>query len=121
MRDWEQLDDDVIDSNRQAADHISAKLRAVGCRPVERKSDSIESFEFEPNEIELLAKMEHQRWMAERYLAGWSFGDPKDDVNLISPYLVPWEHIPDNIRNYDRVPVRTLPDVVRQGGWEIVR
>jgi hypothetical protein len=122
MRDWEQLDDDVIDSNRQAADHISVKLRAVGCRAVERKrGDPIGSFTFKPDEIELLAKMEHQRWMAERYLAGWSYGAKKDDVTLISPYLAPWEQIPDNIRNYDRIPVRILPDVVRQGGWEIVR
>lgn len=122
MRDWEQLDDDVIDSNRQAADHISVKLRAVGCRIVERKpGDAVGSFTFDANEIELLAKMEHQRWMAERYLAGWSYGAKKDDVKLISPYLVPWEQIPDNIRDYDRVPVRILPDVVRKGGWEIVR
>jgi hypothetical protein len=43
----------------------------------------------ENGEIEQLAIIEHNRWNAERWLAGWMLGE-KNIKKKISPYLVPW-------------------------------
>jgi hypothetical protein len=76
LRVWEEIDEDLIDSNRQAADHIPVKLRALGYYHVKKGSrDPGELIsQFKRKDVELLAKMEHQRWVAEWYLAGWGYG-----------------------------------------------
>jgi hypothetical protein len=120
---WKDLDDDLVESNRQLADHILVKLRAVGCHTVAKGNQDDPGApvdRFEGAELELLAKMEHKRWMAERFLAGWSLG-PRDDTKRINPYLVEWEHLPPNIQDYDRNFVRILSNVLKQVSLEIRR
>lgn len=120
---WDQLDDDLVDSNRQAADHIPVKLRAVGCHTAARGNQDdpgVPVDRFEGVELELLAKMEHRRWMAERFLAGWTLG-AKDVEKRLSPYLVEWEDLPPNIQDYDRNSVRIIPGVLHSVNLEIRR
>jgi voltage-gated potassium channel Kch len=105
---WEQLHPDLKSSNLQQADHIPVKLRAIGyysSRPEIGKSPVTA---FADEEVELMAKMEHARFNAERFLAGWTIG-PKNIEEKRSPYLVPWEELPENIKEYDRDTVRKIP------------
>lgn len=120
---WDRLDDDLVESNRQLADHIPVKLRAIGCHTTARGNpdDPGEPVDhFEKDEIELLAKLEHKRWMAERFLAGWTPG-PKDVEKRTSPYLVEWGDLPPNIQEYDRNFVRIIPGVLKSVNLEIRR
>ncbi|MGA2737498.1 MAG: NAD(P)-binding protein [Bryobacteraceae bacterium] len=120
---WDRLDDDLVESNRQAADHIPVKLRAVGCHTVARGNQDdagVPVDRFEGAELELLAKMEHKRWTAERFLAGWTLGQ-KDVEKRTSPYLVEWEDLPPNIQEYDRNFVRIIPGVLKSVNLEIRR
>ncbi|MGA7919088.1 MAG: hypothetical protein WCA38_05400 [Candidatus Acidiferrales bacterium] len=123
---WDAIDDDLLDSNRQAADHIPVKLRAIGCHAVRKGEDDPGTpvTKFTPDEVELLAKMEHRRWMAERFLAGWCPG-AKDIENRTSPYLVEWDELkklePKNVQDYDRDLVSILPRVLELAGSEIRR
>jgi hypothetical protein len=107
MRPWESLAADLQDANRHQADHIPVKLRAVGCFSSAPGDQGSEVTAFSAEELELLARMEHARWNAERFLAGWTLG-PKDDENRTHPYLVSWEELPEEIREYDREAVRHL-------------
>ncbi len=65
---WDALDD-YKSSNRQQADHLGIKLRAVGCEAA-ALSDPRPEHTFSAEEAELLAELEHARWVAERTLAG---------------------------------------------------
>jgi voltage-gated potassium channel Kch len=120
LQPWEKLPPDFKDSNRQQADHIAVKLRAAGCRAVPVAMAGRAPAEFTPDEIETLAIMEHDRWVAERLLAGWTLG-PKDAVRRRSPYLVKWEQVPDPIREYDRVAVRRIPLLLSLCGLTMCR
>ncbi|MEK6324289.1 MAG: NAD-binding protein [Acidobacteriota bacterium] len=119
---WEMLPEEIKDSNRQQADHIAVKLRSVGysTHPVSREESA--HVEFTPEEVELLAEMEHGRWHAERSLAGWSY-DPatRDLERKTSPYLVDWDQLPDQIRDYNRHTVREIPAFLAKAGFEIRR
>lgn len=115
LQEWDMLMEDLRESNRQSADHIPVKLRAVGCEfeflnPGE--SPGTDGFSFTEEEIETLATMEHNRWNAERWLAGWRKG-PKDKARRITPYLVEWEELSEDIKNYDRDSVRNIPHLVK--------
>ena len=78
-------------------------------------------FEFTKDEIETLAEMEHGRWCAERYSDGWKWGDQKDVDKKISPYLVSWDVLSDDIREYDRQAVRKIPELLASENLRIQR
>lgn len=120
MYPWEKLNPDMKDSNRQQADHIAIKLRAISCTltSIELAVPEFEGFTHE--EVELLACMEHDRWVAERRLAGWTTG-PKDQVRRISPYLIDWAELPDHIKEYDRISVRNILAVLALAGKMVER
>ncbi len=73
---WEQLSPTLRESNRDQARHAWVKLAAVGCAlaPAGLRD---EPFAFSADEVELLARMEHDRWVAERRANGWRPG-PRD-------------------------------------------
>lgn len=120
-QDWAYLGQGFRNSSRAQADHLEVKLRAVHCRRVAHAEPSRLVTTFTPEEVELLAEMEHARWCAERFLAGWMLGSPKDKARKISPDLVPWSDLPEPIREYDREAVRRLPEHVALLGEEIER
>ncbi len=70
---WDEWPDSLKESNRDQASHIGTKLDAVGCdlAPI---GDWEPDFEFAGDEIEILAKMEHQRWVDQRLGDGWKIG-----------------------------------------------
>lgn len=107
---WDELEPDLQDSNRHVADHIPVKLRAVGAVavPASQVGEDAEPLVLTPDEVEMLSRMEHSRWCAERLLAGWTAGPVKDAARKVTNYLVEWEALPEDIREYDRVNVRGI-------------
>jgi len=121
LRPWERLEQTRKDSNRQQADHIPVKLRAVACRSVEGAADGAPGFSFSGEEIELLARMEFARWKAHRFLTGWRHGAHRDPKSKISPYLNDWEDLPEQVRERNREPVRNIPRLLKLVGRRIER
>lgn len=121
MAPWQELPEHLRESNRRQADGIGAKLRAVGCEIwplVDREPDSLV---FTPRELERLARMEHDRWWRERECDGWTYAPEKNVQAKKSPYLVPWEELSEEIREYDRVAVRGIPAFLARAGFRAVR
>ena len=122
MVPWEELPEELKESNRRQADHIGAKLRAVGCDIRTLEDWDAEPLSFTPEEVELMARMEHQRWMEERRAEKWVYAPgPKDAERKTTPYLVPWEELPEEIREYDRETVRAIPAFLKEAGFQVYR
>jgi hypothetical protein len=121
MVPWEQLRDDLKESNRQQADHTSVKLAAVGCELVPSSDGDVALIDLSEEEYERMAQMEHDRWVAERLASGWRLGETKDVDKKISPHLVPWEQFDDEFKEYDRYAVRLIPRVFAKADYEIRR
>jgi len=122
MVEWNDLPEDLKDSNRHQADHIEAKLKTINCSIQPLTDWEAASFEFSPEEVEFLAEMEHERWCEERLLKGWSYAPgPKNIKKKKSPHLVPWEELSEEIKEYDRNTVRGLPSFLARAGFQIYR
>jgi len=118
---WTDLAESLKDSNRAQAEHIGLKLRTVGCDLIPSVGPTPIPFEPSDAEIELLARMEHDRWADERRHAGWRLGPERNPIARTTPYLVDWDQLTEDIRDRDRETIRALPHVVSTAGFRIVR
>lgn len=118
-RPWEELDGSYRDASRQQADHLWAKLALVDCRAV--PEEQVEVFAFTPLEVERLAVIEHQRWAADRWLAGWTYAPVRDNSRRHHPQLVPYEDLSEPMKDLDRYAVRLVPTLLARAGRGVLR
>ena len=107
---WENLPENIRNANRAVADHFDIKMRAVGCKVVP-EGVGIE-VQLSPNEIEILAIMEHQRWWADRSLNGWKLAEVRDDINRFHPNMVPYEELSNADKQKDRDSVLLMIEIL---------
>ena len=110
--DWPSLPEDAKDANRAQADHIPYKLLLT---EKHIKALSGKDLMFSPGEVERLAAIEHNRWMAHRYLSGWDYGETRDDTLKLHPSLVPWEALSEGEKQKDRDTVLRIKDLIIPG------
>ena len=111
------------ESNRDQAAHIGVKLQAIDCALVPA-GDSVDTkpFALADSEIERLAVLEHERWVAERRRNGWTLAPGERDAERrTTPHLVPWDELSEEIREYDRAAVRGMPRFLARAGYRIER
>jgi hypothetical protein len=121
MAPWEKLREDFKESNRRQADDIPVKLKAIGCDFIPVFGEKPKRIEITEEEYEKMAAMEHQSFVRERLLAGWSQGNVKDDSRKIRTDLVEWAELSDELKEYDRKAVKAIPGLLAQAGFEIYR
>jgi voltage-gated potassium channel Kch len=115
---WRNLPETLRNSNRGQAQDIGEKLTVIGCSiapGIRAGSD----FEFDEDEVEVLARLEHVRWVRERSAAGVSAGPATGGRS--HPDLVAWEQLPESSKEKDRDFVLALPDILADAGWQIIR
>jgi hypothetical protein len=118
-RTWEALDDAYRRASRHQADHLWAKLALSDCRAL--PEELVETFTFSPLEVERLAEIEHDRWAADRRLAGWTHGPQRDDRRRHHPQLVPYAELSEPMKDLDRFAVRLAPVLLARYGRGLVR
>jgi len=121
LAEWEKLPEYLRESNRQQADDISKKLQRIGYSIYRVSDRAINRMKFTRDEIETMAEMEHERWNAERFEDGWKLGKTKDVTRKISPYLVDWTGLPEDVKEWDRETVRKIPEFLAKVGLEVRR
>ena len=118
---WEELGEEIRESNRGQARHIPEKLKTIGCGLWPGKQGEISLLKFKDDEIEILSRLEHERWMKEKKEAGWTFGTPRNDSKKIHPDLIDWNNLSEEERGKDRDAVREIPQRLANVGFEIYR
>ncbi len=106
---WAELPADLKDSNRDQAAHIWAKLGHAGYVLSELTDWDASTFTFDDDEVEELARMEHERWSRRQAPRGEH------------PDLVPWQQLSEEERDVDRAFVRSLPPLLAQLGYQVER
>jgi len=121
LKEWNELNEDFRESNRQQAIHNNIKLRAVGLEIVDLSDPRPAVREFEKETFDILAEMEHSRWMAERIVNNWKYGDPSDKPNRVNKNIVDWHRLTADIQKYDYDAVALIPELLEKVGRKIVK
>jgi len=121
MASWEELPENLKESNRSQAEHICVKLKAIACDIGLTSDWDVQPFTFSPDEVELMAQMEHERYIDERLRTGWRYGPIKDLPNKTNPTLVSWNELSEEEKDKDRNNVRGLPSFLANAGFHVYR
>jgi len=146
-RGWDDLSEDIKYSNLSQARHIADKLRLIGCAivPKEKHADLVGKLDdkksganlvgklddkesgadfvdrFDESEVEYLSVVEHDRWVAERLSSGWVYGEEKNAEKRVSPYIVPWDALTEDVKELDRNAVRNIIPLLDTVGLGVYR
>ncbi len=116
MKDWSDVLETYRAANRAVADAAMVKVWDAGFRPA-LKGEKGDNAIAVPHELmEKMARTEHDRWMAERLMAGWrptDDGETRNNDLMSHDKIVPWEQLSEADRNNDVVQVRASMDVAR--------
>ena len=104
FKQWEDLTEAQRDDNRCAGDHIEVKIRAVGLDPKQPDLKAAWA-KLDAGVLEMLSRMEHERWAAPLWLANWEAG-PRDDARRIHHNLVPFDELDQRTKDYDTEQVK---------------
>lgn len=113
-RDWDDVQDTYRAANRAVSDAAMVKMWDAGWRVAEaREKDSDTAPQMTPAQVDAMAQREHDRWMAERLMAGWRPGAKRNNGLMVHDKLAPWEALTEDDKENDRVQVRAAVDIAR--------
>jgi hypothetical protein len=69
---------------------------------------------FTPEQVELLAELEHRRYSIERRLIEW-----RRPVQRFNTHLEDWDHLTEEYKDWNRKEVARLPEIMARLGMEI--
>jgi hypothetical protein len=121
MQPWADLDKTFKRANLEQAHYSVEILRAAGFDVPTVDGPPAILPDFTDPEVERMAELEHGRWNIERLRDGWRFAKTRDDSRKLHNYIVPWEALPEDIKDYDRAAVRAFPEILAKAGLEVRR
>lgn len=68
---------------------------------------------------EVVAKNVHETWAAQRLAEGWTYGPKYDGEKKKTPWLVPYEELPESEKDYDRNTALSTIKLVTKLGYKI--
>jgi len=122
---WMDQSETLRHSNRMAGIHYLVKIGAMGFDLVPDPKKNHPRLELDKEWAVRFARMEHNRWMAERLLAGWSYG-PGEKTIPRRPHFCTWEELQKNedIKKdivKDFIPNEVLTANLRRLGFALVK
>ncbi|KAF2264435.1 hypothetical protein CC78DRAFT_533285 [Lojkania enalia] len=111
LKPWDRLEENYRESNREHADAIPEKLCMIYCFLSERKDNRKPVTSFTEEEIDVMAQAEKARWNSERLQRQWRTGKRSANQRT-TPFLMPWEDLDEEVKDLDRILVRSYPDIL---------
>lgn len=119
---WTALQETYRRADRHAADHIGAKLWSLGLATERQSSDSSLTIDKawqsqwapDDNVRERLARLEHERWIADRVLEGWRHGLTRDDDLRRHDDLVPFDAVSRKDQDKDRKQIELISTLISE-------
>jgi hypothetical protein len=118
MVPWDDLGDDLRAANVAQAQDVERKLAAIGWRLTPAPAGA--PLVLTDDDVERLARMEHDRWADERRSRGWAHGQRRDNEAKLHPDLVAWSELSGVAQDKDRDAVREIPGQLTGAGLGVV-
>ena len=120
MVEWEALPQEFRESSRAHARVTQRLLERLGYSVQPARPNEL-PLQLPEADIDVLARLCHERWVEERRSNGWRLGSTRSDAQRRHPDLVSWEELAEDRREIDRHLVRGLPALLALGGRNLVR
>jgi len=129
---WARLSPLEKDYNRFPARHFHIKLRAIGLEiaPDGHPEPAIDTNEVDEEMKLLLARMEKNRWNAEKFLSGFIPGHYQNDKEMeqylkrelkYHPALKSWEQISQEEKDKDSFAFNNIAQILSSAGLKIIK
>lgn len=125
---WNDLDEATRDSNRRQIDAFLSYLDAIGCSvEFDALVSANDVYAFSPDDVDKMARMEHDRWCLEKRAAGWRILPPgmKADEHArklkFHKDLVPWKDLGNAEQKKDRDAVSNIPELLAECRLAVVK
>ena len=119
--DFDKLPDSLKYSNLRQAMDIPEKLRKMGWMMCPMAGAAEPVMEIPKDYVESLAEQEHEAWVDERKSTGWILGNTVNAVRKTTPYLIPYNKLPEDIKQLDRDPVENIPILLQKIGMAVIK
>jgi hypothetical protein len=120
LKPYQDLSEYEKESNRDNVRDIANKLAAVGYAMIPARSNE-PPFDFPGEDLELLAEMEHQRWMREKINTGWKYAPNTEKVQKLHSALLEWNELPEGEKGKDRALIQQIPNILAKAGYAIIK
>ncbi|WP_407421824.1 RyR domain-containing protein [Methanobrevibacter sp.] len=119
---FDSLSDEQKYFNYKQADFIINFLKEHGYNIVFEKDEGIHITEFNPKEIECLAKKEHEKWCDYKRNLGWEEGE-KSEEDKTNPNICEWKDLDESTREFNKNTIKKLPDLCsnQDAGLKIIK
>jgi len=116
---WHTLPSNLRDPFRTRSRHLIAMITLSGYDIV-AAGESSAPVPIPEDDIDLLSRMEHDRWSRERLSEEWTYAPKRDFSKKQHPCLLQWREMDDVFREHDRVLVRELPSTLFAAGYLVI-
>lgn len=116
---WRSIPENLRHANRAAVAHLPIMLASEGLM-IERTRAGECDFQPDPDMLERMARLEHQRWMADRIDLGWRAAPVRNDGRREHNCLVPFDALSPKDQQKDRDAVTTILKLLQATGARIV-
>lgn len=120
---WEELPDNVKDRIRDSARRMPKKFAEINCSYIpfygeDNKPEDHPSIvkEFDCNDIQKLAEIEHKTWITELINNGWRYGECIERDKKLTPNVVPWDYSDRDVRRAVRDYIIDIPKIMLDNG-----
>ena len=117
-RPWELLPEGLRGPARAQARQFGEMLASIGCLMVPASGPG-PAFTFTDEEVDLLARLDHERWMDGQLAL--SQADGPGPAGRASSRLVPWEQLPDRVQVRYAEAARGVPATLASVGFQVLR
>jgi hypothetical protein len=118
LKPYAELLEEEKQQNRGTVRDIPNKLARTGYIMIPARSNE-PPFEFPGPHLDHLAEMEHERWMQAKLKAGWQHAPKTAKEKKLHSALLPWEELPEEDKEKDRLLVQAIPRIVAKAGYTI--
>ena len=107
-KNWDSLPEYLRDKNRDQADHIPIKTKII-LQLLSHANEKEDFINKNKEVLEQMAELEHRRWMASSVIAGFRFGENRDEfIKKTHPDIIPYDRLNEDTKDYDRNVIESL-------------
>jgi hypothetical protein len=121
ISNWNDLPEQEKNSNRKQAGRVHTLLQSFGYLISPLQDWTARDFIFPNEDLQNMARMEHDLWCLWKQENGWHYGKYRDNKEKSHPDLKPWEELSESEQKKNIDFIQNIPGMLAELGFQIDR